>query len=248
MFYDISTISTTYIAVQRGCCVALPFHFRDFFTKERVIAGVIFIYVSGMACYVPVFATSLLLPARDSQTNATQVRLVFSSGSDKILAAVDILKKFALTFAGEFLALLSLMAIVIGMKSASEFRHASSHTGCTRDGNVTFGGTNQRDGDQLHRTDTAPAVSKSQRKEKKIVRQVLLITTVFIVCNTPQMVASIVGRVVPGVDLFGHNRNVYFLTYTVVNVFELFNSSFNFFIYYKFNTKFKEIVDDALCN
>ncbi|CAL1546678.1 unnamed protein product [Lymnaea stagnalis] len=244
MFYDISVVMTTFIAIQRGCCVAFPFYFKDFFTLVRVAWSILGICLLGLVCYMPVFTTAVMASAQNSMTNSTKTRLIFQNGGREAVAVVDVLKKFVLTFAAEFLGVCSMTAIQLGMQAASQFK---------RGGAPVFVRKKHVNGnDDVVSQDHHPARGldnpHTRARELRVVKQVMVVTALFVTCNTPQMVASVVARVVPGVDIDGRNRNLFWLMYTVVNIFELFNSSANFFIYYAFNTRFRETVHPTCCS
>ncbi|KAK7487717.1 hypothetical protein BaRGS_00020984 [Batillaria attramentaria] len=92
------------------------------------------------------------------------------------------------------------------------------------------------------REDTSTA-GRLSTKEVTLTRMLVGTSILFMVCSTPQIVVFITGLFVPGLKLGGYYHHTYSVGVKIYETAALINSSFNFFVYYKFGTKFRETVD-----
>ncbi|KAK7507823.1 hypothetical protein BaRGS_00000788 [Batillaria attramentaria] len=92
------------------------------------------------------------------------------------------------------------------------------------------------------REDTSTARTLST-KEVALTRMLVGTSILFMVCTTPQIALFIAGLFVPGLKLGLSYHHTYRVGIKVYETAALINSSFNFLVYYKFGTKFRETVN-----
>ncbi|KAH9507702.1 hypothetical protein Btru_053495 [Bulinus truncatus] len=81
---------------------------------------------------------------------------------------------------------------------------------------------------------------KMTTKDVLIVRQVILISVVYIIANIPKILVDIGTFIVPDFTLGKRYQNVYLAIICAMEFFQGFNSSLNMIIYYKYNSKFRK--------
>lgn len=79
------------------------------------------------------------------------------------------------------------------------------------------------------------------RKEKLVIVQVTLVCIIFLVCNFIRLRMASAARLEPRFHLQERFHNTYLLCYNLMVLFEYFNSCVNFFVYYKYNAKFRSL-------
>lgn len=88
----------------------------------------------------------------------------------------------------------------------------------------------------------ATGVSKvevSSAKEKKIVKMITMISTIFVVCFIPASANFFMMTYDPEFSISGRLQNLFFTTWSIAFVTGAINSSVNIFVYFKMSTKFR---------
>ena len=124
---DSSSATTTYIAVQRGLCVAFPFLMRQAFNKNRslVICGSIFLV---MLCFsLPRFTAFKLKTISDPVDNTSTIVVFENLDSwDAFDSFYTIFVKTALVFIEYGTMIVCTVAITIGMRSSRKLKQKST--------------------------------------------------------------------------------------------------------------------------
>jgi hypothetical protein len=101
------------------------------------------------------------------------------------------------------------------------------------------------------RTSSVAQASSTQdtaaMKDKKVVKMITLISTIFIICYTPPTIIFIFWVFVPEYNIDAELQNTFFVTWSIAFVLESFNSSVNIFVYYNMSSKFKVTFKHLLC-
>lgn len=119
MVFDISACIKTFIAVQRGCCAAFPFHVIWVFTNKSATMLIIYIYLFNLISNISSEFVEVLCTTHYSSTNDTY----YSNYTIKLRIYFS---KTAVIYACEVMILLSLIVIVSGMTSTSKWRQSLS--------------------------------------------------------------------------------------------------------------------------
>ncbi|KAK3771374.1 hypothetical protein RRG08_050425 [Elysia crispata] len=119
----------------------------------------------------------------------------------------------------------------------------------TNTNNVTASGASVSSGKPSPRTtntNNVPASGgstpsgKLSPKESRVVKQLVIISFIFIACNLPKLARIIADSVEPEFAMSGCYRNLYDIASQVQFTAETLNSSVNLFIYLSFNARFRQ--------
>ncbi|CAL1527683.1 unnamed protein product, partial [Lymnaea stagnalis] len=238
MVYDVSMLITTYTAVQKCCCIALPLHFKSVFTKTRTCIVIAAFIVICMTSYVPLLATQGLQRKTNPATNASTYTIWYASDREEIISANDIIVRIILQNACEIIVVSCLIILTTSLRRHSKFRHSvsiHSLSECSSEGSLPSLGSQE--------TPIGAKTSRISAKELQVIKSVTLVSAIFVTCNFPRVVLSIARTIVPEMDTFRRYHNIHLTSQMIRRVIEVSGASGNFIIYYKFNRRFREIVN-----
>ncbi|GFO45659.1 chemosensory receptor c [Plakobranchus ocellatus] len=130
LFSDLASATITYIALQRGLCVAWPFLTRHVFTRKRSLAVLIAITVILLGCGMPRSVTFKFIYVPDPNNNASQIAVVhFFEVYSHFLAFYLIFVKMTMGFTQYIVMSVCAVAIYIGMRSSIRLKSASFSAG-----------------------------------------------------------------------------------------------------------------------
>ncbi|KAH9524609.1 hypothetical protein Btru_027319 [Bulinus truncatus] len=238
-FYDISMLVTTYTAVQKCCCIALPLHFKSVFTVRRTCAILVcFVLLCG-AAYAPVLATQGLQSVTIPTSNVTYYTIWFSVDREEIIGINDIIIRVILQNTCEFIVLSCLFILTNSLRRQLQFRRSISmqhFSDASSEGSQTvFSNAKNSNG-------KSSKVNKVSAKELQVIKSVTMLSTLFVLCNLPRIVLSIARVIVPELDTYRRYHNIHLSLQMIRRVIEVSGSSANFLIYCKFNNKFRDVV------
>ena len=279
VFYETSILITVYISVVRCACVALPFTVKNIFTSRRAIVTFITFFISVLLLRVPMFMTKRVIREFDPISNTTQ--LVYRELDDGGLAEKlnDIMNRNILNWASIVIVIASLVVMVTKLRASVRFRSsagathpAETHTG-TRDvdlNNAQAVSSEQDPGKRIPESISSrqtsqtktfkgkklPSSEKEEQqvlssKEAQVVRAVILVAAVFVTCQTPLMVYTLVRRFesqfnnVEADGKFMKWPKYVFLFALLTNIasfFTLINASVNIIVHYKFNSRYRNTI------
>ncbi|GFN94823.1 chemosensory receptor c [Plakobranchus ocellatus] len=124
---NFSSAVTTYIALQRGICVALPFMARTLFTKNKSVKVITAIMIFLMLCSLPRMFSLRVVKSRHQGTNSSAILIL--SFLDSWVAANGfylIFVKTVLLCLEYCTMILCTVAIFVGMRSSIELKNSSS--------------------------------------------------------------------------------------------------------------------------
>ncbi|XP_059153489.1 uncharacterized protein LOC131939291 [Physella acuta] len=333
LVYLVTVLTTTYLAVVRCMCVAMPLHFKNTFTKTRSRWTLFTFCVLAVASYLPMLVNMEMVPVYDVRTNSTRSVLWVSDSRDDVKEMIWITRDVTVTFVTEVIVIVCLVVMARSLRAASRFRQQTAghdsktaghdsktaghdsktaghdsktaghdsktaghdsktaghdsktaghdsktaghgthkvghgtqiagpdtptagHNTITEEiekspthpskHNEPFSGhhiKNQRNLDLAKEvTNTAghPNLSRISQKELTIVRQVALISLVYILCNTPKVMIALTAMCVRDFTLGRTFQNVYLTVLGIMELCQAFNSSISFVIYFTCNARFR---------
>ncbi|CAG5124025.1 unnamed protein product [Candidula unifasciata] len=235
-----NVLTTTFLAVARCMCVAKPLHFKNWFTKNRALGFILSFVILAVASYAPVTAYVGIVTQFDVMKNITRPILWVSPKRESVKVIAWIIKDLILPFATQFIVVVCVVIMASSLRISSRFRQSavltSEKASSALDSNYNF---------TVSSTLTVPT-DKLSRKDVRVVQQVVLISVVYIVCNTPKMVISTAVVTVPDFTIGKRYSNLYLGVIALRHQFEILNDAVNTFIYYRYNTKFRTILLSAL--
>ncbi|CAL1539342.1 unnamed protein product, partial [Lymnaea stagnalis] len=124
-FYDISQGITTFIAVQKCWCVALPFRFKNTFTTRRTTVILTAISLMFFTLYIPIFASQGLPGEFDPATNKTLFKLWTSENRGVIFSAVGLVA-LVFTTTCQFTVIFCVIILASSLRASSKFRTSTT--------------------------------------------------------------------------------------------------------------------------
>lgn len=235
MVYNISTITTTFIALERCLCVSLPLKFKDFVTYNRTIVILISIYVYDVVVCMPHLLTMRLISQYDNQKNSTKTVLWFLP----IRAEVNkFIQGFVLLIV-ESLCLLVILAstVIMTVTLRRSLQRWTYHRGLQHsERNV-----------RLITTGSEKEITKQAHslKKRRVVKTVVILALVSFVCNSLRFIVLMISCIYP--DLQCTQRNLFYDINGLLFLLQMINSSADIFVYFVFNSSFRRYFFEIFC-
>ncbi|XP_012945732.1 uncharacterized protein LOC106013737 [Aplysia californica] len=239
--YTVTILITLYIAVARCMCVAKPLHFKHVFTKTRsvVIISVFGVFSVGVA--MPIFTSMGIADVSGITQNGTRYTMWFDPNQEHVKDAVFFIMMVVIPFATQVIVIVCIVVMTWKLIESSRFRQKSAKSSNNSGGIITQKTTEGQENNTKNNNSNSSNVRLSGR-ELQAVQQVVLISVIFAIFNTPMIAVSICSLVEPDFDaILGKHRyaRLYAACSSSRRVSEQVNSALNFFIYYNYNTKFR---------
>ncbi|XP_005108562.1 neuropeptide FF receptor 2-like [Aplysia californica] len=231
-FFDASVLITVFLAVQKCACVAIPLLFKKVFTKSRSVVVVVVIYVGTFTWYMPLLSQQGMRDRFDPRTNTTTLIYKFPPHIKLMLQLFKSVSRSVLPGVSLSLIIISVIVLTIKLKQASKFRKASASHG-NKDNNKNSDASSTKQ-------------NSSSNKELRVIKAVTLVSTIFVVCYIPSIVVSCCQIIFPGLSDKGRYKNMRRLVDEINSVLTTVNSSVNIFIYFYFNTRYREQLVDLI--
>lgn len=229
---------TTFIAVARCMCVARPLHFKNTFTIMRALVIIFVSAAFAIVSYTPVLANMNMLFKFDQRINASRITLWISPERKSAKVIVWIIVNMVLPLATQVIVVVCIIVMKNCLRATVMFRQTSTA--------IVISSKNSHESDSPN--DSSKATDKLNGRDLRALQQVLIISLVYIACNTPKIIISIITAAVPDFGIGGMYHFTYLSVNSIGKHFEIFNSAVNFVIYYKYNTKFRAFVCVCWCN
>jgi len=217
-FARISSWITAFITFERCLCIALPLKVKRIITKRTTIVVVVGIYVVLVASVVPTFYTFSLEPKYFPQRNKTKIGVTYTSNGDFLLYILSSIN-ISSQLVCFFIVSVCTAILIHNLLVKSRWRRSAASA------------SNQ--------------ISLSNR-DKKIVRMVLLISSIFIGCFLPSVVNFLVTLILAEYNMGKKYQNLFLINGSICISLAAMNSAVNIFVYYKMNSKYKTILEKIL--
>ncbi|GFO08588.1 phorbol ester/diacylglycerol-binding protein unc-13 [Plakobranchus ocellatus] len=224
--FTVTTILITiYLAVTRCLCVIRPLQFRNVITVRKTLVVVAAFSLFALANRLPILSLTGLTMAFDPRINATRpmtsMHLNRETIKDIIWASVDM----PLCIGAQIILSVCIGIMLKGLRSAAEFRFSASGAGNTG-------------------SDEDKSKDKLGLKDARIIKQLVLVSSIFIICNTPKLLTYFGTVLEPAFYIEGRYQLFYMCMCSIFAVFDTINSSVNMFVYYFYNAKFRRILEN----
>ncbi|CAL1538688.1 unnamed protein product, partial [Lymnaea stagnalis] len=218
LFTRVTGWITAFVAFERCVCITLPLKVKTIITATRIKITIACVCAWVTACQAPSFYTSYLAPKFVASRNKTVMGLVFRDDSDDIdgvTYAINLVSPF-----GSFALVVACTVITaVQLRRKSRWRQKTVASAPGR-----------KQGQE-------PGVST---KEQKVIKMVVMISTVFIVSFTPANVAHIFYCAIAEQPVLLYTYwDVISVIFSFSKLFESVNASVNFFLYYKMSTRYR---------
>ncbi|GFR62688.1 chemosensory receptor C [Elysia marginata] len=261
---DTSSATTTYIALQRGLCVALPFLTRHLFNKNRSLIICVSVFVFILVCSTPraiSFRLKTIPNPADNSSTVTIVQFLKTWGPSDSFYTIFV--KTALVCAEFALMIVCAALIFYGMQASVKLKLKSSSQAAqaqpkgsyntaseySKFSNGSKGEFKKETGNGSRKTNDKDQNLKNRKetKESLVMKQSLIVVLIHVMFTTPRMLASLYGVIEPRYRVGGHYQNLYLVTYSSISVTDSINAFANFFVYLKFNSKFRGFFVNTIC-
>ncbi|CAL1539337.1 unnamed protein product, partial [Lymnaea stagnalis] len=265
--YDVSQGITTFIAVQKCWCVALPFRFKDTFTTTRTSVILTIVCFSILSIRLPIFSTQDMVEMVDPFANRTLFKLWTSGIRAQAYSAVGLIS-LVFTTTCQVTVVFCLVVLASGLRASSKFRNSSTSVNSeqtsselknrktksngklskifsqsdklgskNRTANVQHDAINSVKNAEIS---SAPGpVNNISRKELQALQSATFVSVLFVVCNTFKLLDYYVILCLPDFSPFGRYVNTYMLANEYRFTIEAVHMAFNILVYLKFNTRFR---------
>uniref|UniRef100_A0A2C9LKG9 G-protein coupled receptors family 1 profile domain-containing protein n=1 Tax=Biomphalaria glabrata TaxID=6526 RepID=A0A2C9LKG9_BIOGL len=230
MLYVMSMLTTLYLAIVRCLCVARPFHFKNIFTQRRSVLSLCALAVFTIGSYLPLLFQMGMDAQVDKRTNSTRLLLWITLEREFIKVIIWATRDTAISIASQVIISICVVVMATILRRSSQFR--KKHAAVISSIMIT----------QRHSDNSQPSEitdSNSAKKDKVLVKQIILICVVYIVCNFPKVVLNIAVALEPELTIGRRYQNIIQAEVNVMTSAQMLNSCFNVVVYYKFNAKFR---------
>ncbi|CAG5117318.1 unnamed protein product [Candidula unifasciata] len=225
LFYNISTITTTFISVERCLCVTWPLKFSNTFTVRRAVVVLMGIYLYDIIITMPDHLTMGLENQFDSKMNKTRLVLWLSPERPY----VDILNRMFCQLTVESLCVLMLIvstySMVRGLRRSLHQWTDHHHV---------------QQSDAIVPNIAAKKTSKGNNKvnmKQNVVNTVIILAIVAFICNSLRLVLIIIDHTHP--NLATTEFNLYVDLVAVSYLLQTVNASVDIFVYLSYNISFR---------
>ncbi|XP_059163042.1 uncharacterized protein LOC131946354 [Physella acuta] len=221
IFTDISSAITVFISIERCLCVTLPFIFNTKSTPKttKIILTTLTVFV--VINYVPLLCTENITPYTDHENNVTILSFGPSEGFEILNMYNDYLFGFTLSFLCQICVFVCAILMYRGLKKSSE----------VRDNSKEFGQLSKEKESNL-------TGSPLSRKERRVVKMVLMLACLYIPTGIPQIIFVLVRIIFPELYSTTYINLFEFMTCLLI-VLSTINGACSFFIYFHFSTNFR---------
>ncbi|BFZ17426.1 hypothetical protein BsWGS_20465 [Bradybaena similaris] len=224
-FVRINSFITAFITLERCLCIALPHKVKTIISPLTTKVAVSTIFASMLVFVIPFYCVNRLAWRYNQLQNRTLLTIVYTQ--DKVAVETAVFPIY-----GVFLPLVTLLTVivcsiilVVQLNKTTEWRNRSM-------------------------TSSKFTLDVPTTKEKKVMKMVTLIATIFIVCYLPAAVNFVAMTCAPEFSFTGRFVNLFFIAWSVTMFLETVCSSVNILVYYnmssKFKTTFKQVIFRSL--
>uniref|UniRef100_A0A2C9KPX0 G-protein coupled receptors family 1 profile domain-containing protein n=1 Tax=Biomphalaria glabrata TaxID=6526 RepID=A0A2C9KPX0_BIOGL len=248
MFYNISTMITVFLAIQKCCCISLPWNFKSYFSKRRCIAAVCGINFVCCILNIPFTATAFpFVEAFDSTTNSTRLTFAWTKAYRfDVFPVLKAINYISIPFIAEILVLISTVILATKLKESVKFRDSVSGktflTRSSKSDNISSSLRTQLNSPQASNikiySGKNVAAQPMSTKELRATQAVNVVAILFVATNSPDVIVYMASLLFPQFSSQGFYHNTFRLCIELQDLLHVLNLSVNLFIYLKFNTKF----------
>ncbi|GFO46666.1 chemosensory receptor c [Plakobranchus ocellatus] len=226
VFNLFTILLTVYLAVARCLCVMYPLKFRNIITvRKTLLVSAIFI-VTSLGIRLPLITHGGVSLNFDPRINATRYTFWMHPNRETIKDMLWISVDAPVCVGAQVVLSFCIVMMAKVLKAASKFR---TKTSIANDSKLDHSNSKQ----------------KFSPKDARIVKQLVLVSSIFIICNTPKLITFLAATVEPNFDLGRRYQKFYQISMAIVVAVDTINSSANIFVYYFFNSKFRRILTNT---
>ncbi|XP_005108995.1 uncharacterized protein LOC101856054 [Aplysia californica] len=215
-FVRITGCITAFIAFERCLCIALPLKIKRILTRRRTKITIVSIFILMICVFSPFYYSTRLSWVLDPVRNTSLLSITFAEEREIVDSIVFMIQGVIINTFTFITVICCTIILVIKLNSKTKWRQATACKGLG--GKEEFGA-----------------------KEKKVVKSVILISTIFIVCFMPAAVTFLAMFLEPEFNAGGKYENLCIAAASFVFTMETVNSSVNIFVYLNMSSKYREM-------
>ncbi|CAL1536999.1 unnamed protein product, partial [Lymnaea stagnalis] len=243
--YALTLLVTTYLSLTRCLGVAMPLYFKHALTRAKTVAVLACFTAVALTSCLPILVFMSLEAQFDKRVNATRPLIRIDEGWLHTKDYVWGLRDIFLPLAAQAILVACVSVMAKCLRDSTRFRQGSMRV---RHSDPVPGNLKSPNVISYSRFDEVPhgTPPPSQRavrlsgRELQAVRQMLVISSVFIVSNTPKIFMNVAELSFTTFTLIGQFQALFQTVNSLRELFQTINSSVNFLIYVTYNTKFRE--------
>ncbi|KAK3720934.1 hypothetical protein RRG08_047500 [Elysia crispata] len=246
-----TTLVTIYLAVMRCLCVIRPLTFRGVLSPGKTTLIFLAFLAFALAIRLPLLALTDIRVSFNPRINLSRPAIWIHPARELVKDVTQTGLDIPLNITAEITLTICVIVMTRALKESSKFRSKLATSMPNNNGHPE----NER---SRRRSSTTPNQKKSKtsdganddtqsgklsKKDARVIKQLVFISLLFLCCNIPKLTRIVGDAAESEFSIFGRYRFLYSIVFTLQVVFEILNSSLNFFIYYKFNNKFRNSFD-----
>ncbi|RUS85518.1 hypothetical protein EGW08_006726 [Elysia chlorotica] len=252
---DMTSAITTYIAIQRGICVTLPFLARNAFSKNTSLVVCVALFLTMLTLTLLRLTAFRLNSVPDPVNNSSTLLVIeYYESRAQFEYFYFIVMKTALVFIEFGLMVVCTVAIYIGMQSSMKLKDktASIQTHREIEPGSEASTTKRKIKDTKSKDDPQNATkdqpqAKKQTKESIVVKQSFMVVFIHVVLTTPRVLACVYRLLDSRFRVGGQLHNLFIIIFSAINVIDAINAFVNFFVYVKFDARFRMLLLTKVC-
>ncbi|XP_059173511.1 uncharacterized protein LOC131954045 [Physella acuta] len=208
VFKHISKCLTAFLAFERFLCISRPLKVKAIITHTTTCVSITAIYALNILAVVPIYACFSIGLTFDTLTNATTAGLVTSPDAPQLQNVTMTTNMFV-----HMTSFVLVTTFTIGLLKIfhrkSQWRHSTSSAGRN---------------------------SSASSRDDKMVKLVILVSSVFVTCSFPSFVGAVAMLLAEDSALF---NDVILVMFSVFFVLDSINATANIFIYINMSSRFR---------
>lgn len=226
-FLRITGLVTAHATLVRCLCIAMPLKVKTLLTPRRSVAAIVSIFVAMFIMIIPVVFGSPLGWKFSPTRNRT---LIMQIGKDNVTEQVTYGLSNVCGYTAFFVVIFCTVVLISSLRRKARWREGVTGTGSAAQNGEAPGGS---------KSSTSGNVSK----ETKIIKLVVIISSVFIGSYFPSTVVFLAATAMPEFSAWGEYQNLFLVACAFTFNLEAINSSVNIFIYLSMSSKYKATFD-----
>lgn len=217
----VTSFITAFISLERCLCITLPMKVKNIITPLRTAAVTVSIFIIIFTVFSPFYFVNKLEWRYNQFLNRTILSLVYTEDRVLVESVTFPIHSVAMPLVSFLTVVVCTTILTIQLKRKSRWREVST----------------------AQRTSQA-----STTKEKKVVKMVIFLSTIFIICYLPSTFNFFIMTYNPEFSITGKYASFYMVVWSLTVLVETVNSSVNMLVYLKMSSKFRITFVQTFCS
>ncbi|KAI8791457.1 fMet-Leu-Phe receptor [Biomphalaria glabrata] len=233
--YILSNLITTLVSVTRCLCVAWPIRFKYTFSRKLALALIFLFTLFAVMTFFPVLLFMGMTWQFDPRLNTSRPALWMSPLREQVKDVVWTGRDALMPFITQVIMITCVVIMNKHLQSSYRFRHRDDKPPSENTLSPASLSVRKKTFQQPKNPST-----ELTGKDLQVLHQVLIITSVYIVCNTPTILINITSLLERKLSIDLYYRNIYLSVTGCKHLFQTINSSFSVLVYYKYSSRYRQ--------